>query len=66
MHILASTVVACVSVLAFTSLDAVPLGIRSAAVGLKICGITAEIKNYKSIIKKKRQEGCSNSVAEKN
>ena len=28
----------------------------SSAVGLKICGITAGIKNYQSIIKKKKKK----------
>ena len=31
-----------------------PVGITSYAIGLKICTITARIKKYKSIIKKKR------------
>ena len=32
----------------------VPVDIRSSAIGLKICAITALIEKYKSIIKKKR------------
>ena len=31
-------------------------GFTSSAIGLKICAITAEIKNYKSIIKKKKKK----------
>ena len=46
----------CVSVCAFTSLVAVPVGVTSSAVGLKVCVITAGIKKYKSIIKKKKQK----------
>ena len=44
----------CVSIYAFASLVGVPLGIPSYGVGLKICAITAGIKKYKSIIKKKK------------
>ena len=32
------------------------MGIESYAVGLKICAITAGIKNYKSMIEKKREK----------
>ena len=32
----------------------IPIGITSSAMGLKIRAITAEIKKYKSIIKKKK------------
>ena len=49
-------VIGCVSISAFASLDGIPLGIASSAVGLKICVITAEIKKYKSIIKKKKKK----------
>ena len=41
--------------LQFTSLVAIPVGITSSAVGIKICAITAGIKKYKSIIKKKKK-----------
>ena len=34
----------------------IPIGITSSAIGLKICAITAGIKKYKSIIKKKRKK----------
>ena len=33
-----------------------PIGITSSAIGLKICAITARIKKYKSIIKKKKKK----------
>ena len=45
--ILASAVTNCVSISAFASLVGVPAGIRSSAVGIKICAITARIKKYK-------------------
>ena len=54
--ILASTITICVSISAFTSLVCVPVGITSSAVGIKICAITAGIKNFKSIIKKKKED----------
>ena len=54
--ILASTITGCVSVSAVASLIGIPIGIRSSAIGLKICAITAGIKKYKSIIKKKKKK----------
>ena len=54
--ILVSTVIGCVSISAFPSLVAIPLGITSSALGIKICAITAVIKKYKSIIKKKKKK----------
>ena len=56
MPVLVSTVTGCVSISAFASLVCVPFGITSSAVGLKICAITAGIKKYKSIIKKKKKK----------
>ena len=53
--ILVSTVTDCVSISAFASLVCVPVGITSSAAGLKMCAITAGIKKYNSIIKKKRR-----------
>ena len=55
MLILGSTITGCVSISAFTSLVAVPVGVKTSAVGLKICVIPAETKKYKSIIKKKKK-----------
>ena len=52
--ILVSTVTGCLSIFAFSSLVCVPSCITSSAVGIKICAITAGIKKYKSIIKKKK------------
>ena len=54
--ILASTIPGCVSISAFASLVCIPIGITNPAIGLKICAITAAIKKYKSIIKKKKKE----------
>ena len=53
--ILASTITACISISAFAFLIRIPIGITSSAIGLKICAITAGIKKYKSIIKKKKK-----------
>ena len=41
---------------AFASLVGIPIGITSYATGLKIFVITAGIKKYKSILKKKRKK----------
>ena len=54
--ILVSTVSGCISISAFAILACVPVGIRSCAVGIKVCAITAGIKKYKSIIKKKKKK----------
>ena len=48
-----SAVSCCVSISAFASLAGVLVGIKSSERGLKIYAITARIKKYKSIIKKK-------------
>ena len=48
-----------ISVSAFASLVGVPVGIADSAVGLKICAITAGIKKYRSIIKKKKTKTYS-------
>ena len=53
--ILGSTITGCIWISAFTSLVAIPIRITSSAIGLKICAITAAIKKYKSIIKKKKK-----------
>ena len=52
---LASAIIGCVSISAFTSLFGIPIGITSSAIGLKKCVITAAIKKYESIIKKKKK-----------
>ena len=53
--ILASTITGCISTSAYAFLTGIPIGIKSSAIGLKICSITARIKKYKSIIKKKKK-----------
>ena len=54
--IVISTITGYVSISVFVSLAGIPIGIRSSATGLKICAITAGIKKYKSIIKKKKKK----------
>ena len=54
--ILASTITRCISISTFASLLDIPIGITSSAIRLKICAMAAEIKRYKSIIKKKKQK----------
>ena len=56
MFILVSPVIGCVSISAFASLVCDLVGITSFAVGIKMCAITTGIKNYKSIIKKKKKK----------
>ena len=56
MLIVALTVTGCVSICAFASLVAKPVGITSSVAGIKVYAITAGIKKYKSIIKKKRKK----------
>ena len=46
----------CISISAIASLLSILIGIMSSAIGLKICAITAAIKKYKSIIKKKKKK----------
>ena len=53
--ILVSTVTRCISISAFASLVGIPIGIMSSVTGSKICVITAGIKKYISIIKKKKK-----------
>ena len=50
------TVTGCIAISAFVSLFGVPIGITTSAIGLKIYAITAGIKKYKSIIKKKKNK----------
>ena len=53
---LASTISGCISISDFSSSVDIPIGITSSAIGLKVSAITAEIKNYNSIIKKKKHD----------
>ena len=54
--ILVSTITRCISISAFASLLGIPIGITSSVVGLNICAITAGIKKYKPVIKKKKRK----------
>ena len=54
--ILISTITGCVYIFPFATLVGIPIGITSSETGLKICVITAGIKKYKSIIKKKKKK----------
>ena len=54
--IVISTITGCFSISAFASLIGTAIGISSFTIGLKICVITAGIKKYKSINKKKEKE----------
>ena len=53
--ILGSTITGYVFISAFASLVGIPIGITSSEAGLKICVITAAIRKYKSIIKKRKK-----------
>ena len=54
--ILDSRVTGCISFSGFVSLVGISIVIENAAVRLKICAITAKIKEYQSIIKKKKKQ----------
>ena len=54
--VLASTIIGCVFISAFASLIGILIGTTSPEVGSKIRAITAGIKKYKSIIKKKKKK----------
>ena len=54
--ILASSIAGCISISAFASLIGLSIQIRSPAIGLRFCAITAWITKYKSIIKKKKKK----------
>ena len=51
--ILAFVVIGCISISAFASSLDISIGITSFSMGLKIYSVTAVVKKYKSIIKKK-------------
>ena len=53
--ILASAVTGYVSISGFAPLIGISIRTTSSVIGLRICAITARIKNYKSIIKKKKK-----------
>ena len=49
-----STITGCISISTFSSLVGIPIMITRSAIELMICGITAGIKKYKSIIEEKK------------
>ena len=49
-----STITGCISISTFSSLVGIPIRITRSAIELMICGITAGIKKYKSIIEEKK------------
>ena len=51
--ILVYAVTGCISISTFASLLGIPMEIDRSATRLKVCSITAEVKKYMSIIKKK-------------
>ena len=53
--VLASAVTECVLISVFASSVEIPICIVSSSAGLTICAITAGIKKYKVIIKKKKK-----------
>ena len=59
--IVISIITGCVFISAFVSLVGFPVGIASSTTGLKMCVITAGIKKYKSIIKKKEEANLRKS-----
>ena len=61
--ILASAIIGCISISAFTSFLGIPIGVTSSAIWLRICAVPAGIKKYKLVIKKK--EAWSNSIVSK-
>ena len=65
MSILTAVVTGYVSISAFVSLVAFPVGFTSSEVEIKICTITAGIKKYKSIIKKTRKKMIKQYCQEK-
>ena len=54
--ILSLAITACIWIAAFAWLVGVPNGIASSTIAINICAATAEIKQYKSIIKKKKKK----------
>ena len=53
--ILGSTIPGCVSISAFASLVGIPIGIVSSVIIIKVCALTAGIKKYKLIFKRKKE-----------
>ena len=54
--VLASTITGCSPIFSFASLLSIPRRIISSAIGIKIYSMTSGIKQYNSIIKKKKKK----------
>ena len=54
--ILAYVITGCVSISVFSSLVCISIRTMGSVLGLKTCAITARIRKYKSIIKKKKKK----------
>ena len=59
-----SSITGYVSISVFASLVGISIRIASSAIGVNICVVTAGIKKYKSI-NKKREEAWENNIASK-
>ena len=57
--IVISTINGCVSISTFASLVGITIALANCTIGLKMFVITAAIKKYKSIIKKKKRIGMT-------
>ena len=53
---LASAIIGCISISAFTFLLGIPIGIMSSAVRLKICAIAARMKKSQPLFMKKKKK----------
>ena len=54
--ILASAAIGCDPISAFAYLAGILIGVTNSVMGLKTCATTAGIKNYKSVIQKKKNK----------
>ena len=54
--VLAFVITECLFISDSTSLVGIPISFTNSTIGLKICAITAGIKNYKPIIKRRRRK----------
>ena len=54
--VLAFVITGCTFMSDSTSLVGIPISFMNSTIGLKICAITAGIKNYKPIIKRRRRK----------
>ena len=50
-----SIIIGCVFIFTFASLVDIPIGTMSSTIEYKICTITAGIKKYKTVIKKRKR-----------